>query len=301
MILVFGSINIDLVTRVARIPAPGETVLGPTYDVVPGGKGANQALAAARAGAEVALIGAVGRDGYADAALSLLRADGVDLSGVRAVEQPTGAAFIAVDADGRNAIVVASGANAALRADWIDDARWRAASTLLLQREAPAAATLDVARRAKALGVRVVMNAAPADDFDVTLLAHIDVLMVNEHEARMVAGALGWPERAPGDVARRLDADKGVTTIATLGPAGAVMWREGAVSEAAAPRVAVVDTTAAGDSFAGAFAAALDGGATHDAALRRAVAAGSLACMTRGAQPGIPFRADIEKLVRERG
>ncbi|MBN9061045.1 MAG: ribokinase [Rhizobiales bacterium] len=297
MILVFGSINIDLVTRVARIPAPGETVLGSTYEMIPGGKGANQALAAARAGAKVALIGAVGQDAYGDLALALLRAGDVDLSGVRAVDEPTGAAFIAVDAQGRNAIVVASGANRALRAGWIDDARWGGASTLLLQREGPPADTLEAAREAKARGLRVVMNAAPADGFDPALLAHVDVLIVNEHEAVAVAEALGWLDRAPGDVARRLDAEKNVATVATLGGEGAILWSGGVMGMVRPPAVAVADTTAAGDSFVGAFAAALDEGATEEVALRRGVAAGSLACVKAGAQPSIPYRNDIDKLV----
>lgn len=295
MILVFGSINIDLVTRVARIPALGETVLGPTYEAIPGGKGANQALAAARAGADVALIGAVGRDSYADVALVLLREAGVDLSGVRSVDRPTGAAFIAVDEQGRNAIVVASGANATLEADWVDEARWRS-TTLLLQREAPPAATLAVARAAKARGVRVIMNAAPADDFDPAILDHLDVLIVNEHEALAVAAALGWREDSPMEIARRLDREKRAATIATLGAEGAAASAAGVDIRLAAPPIDVVDTTAAGDSFAGAFAAALDGGAPFAAALRRGVAAGSLACTKRGAQPSVPSRADIERL-----
>jgi ribokinase len=139
MIVVFGSINIDLVTRAERIPAPGETVLGGDYVAIPGGKGANQALAARRAGAEVALIGAYGADGFAETAISLLRADGVDLSACRAVDKPTGVAFITVDPQGENAIVVASGANAEARASQLEASTLTTRDILLLQREVPIA------------------------------------------------------------------------------------------------------------------------------------------------------------------
>ncbi|WP_342359828.1 ribokinase [Terrarubrum flagellatum] len=296
MIVVFGSINIDLVTRLQRIPAPGETVLGKSYDVIPGGKGANQALAAARAGAEVVMIGAVGRDGFAETALTLLREAEVDLASVRAADRPTGAAFISVDAEGRNAIVVASGANAAPRADWISEAVWARTSTLLLQREAPEEATRIVAREAKSRGVRVIMNAAPADDFDPAILSEIDTLIVNEHEAAIVARSLGWSDKEPSEIARRLDREKSVGTIATLGAEGVFASLRSEEIKVLAPRVSVVDTTAAGDSFCGAFAAALDRGADASAALRFAVAAGSLACTKTGAQTSVPFRADIERL-----
>lgn len=298
MIIVFGSVNIDLVTRVPAIPAPGETVLGEAYALVPGGKGANQALAARRAEAQVILAGAVGRDDFARAALALLEADGVDLSRLDRVEARTGAAFISVDAKGENAIVVASGANAQARAAALDGLALGTGDTLLLQRETPEAESLAAARRAKAAGARVVLNLAPADALAPEWLDLLDILIVNEHEAVQVGRALGIPGEAE-DVARALDAQFGVTTVATLGAEGAVAWSGGVRRAAPAPKIEVVDTTGAGDTFVGAFAAALDRGLHLGGALLRGVAAGGLACTKAGAQTSIPRRDDIEKLARE--
>ena len=158
MIIVFGSINLDLVTRVEALPRAGETVLGDSYAAHPGGKGANQALAARRAGAEVALVGAVGRDDFAVQALALLRRDGVGLSGVAQVSAPTGAAFIAVDAVGENQIIVASGANTLVKAAQLEALAFSSADTLLLQREVPEAECLAAALLAKAKGARVILK-----------------------------------------------------------------------------------------------------------------------------------------------
>ena len=297
MIFVFGSINIDLVTRVPTIPAPGETVLGRSYALVPGGKGANQALAARRAGAEVALAGATGRDDFARAALALLGADGVDLTRVERVEAPTGAAFIAVDEKGENAIVVASGANLFARAAALDGAALGKGDTLLLQRETPESETLAAARLARTRGARVILNLAPAGAFAAEWLDVLDILVVNEHEAVAVGRALGLAGDAEA-VARALDA-RGVATVATLGAAGAVAWSGGARHAVAAPKVEVVDTTGAGDCFVGAFAAALDRGLPIGAALAQGVAAGALACTRAGAQPSLPRRGEIESLARK--
>ncbi len=296
MIVVFGSINIDLVTPVERLPGPGETVLGPGYALHPGGKGANQALAARRAGAEVVLIGAVGRDGFGDAALALVAAGGVDLGHVARVDQPTGAAFIATDREGANQIIVAAGANAALRPDAVRQMNLGPDDILLLQREVPEEACLEAARAMKRAGGRVILNLAPAEAPSPALLDRLDILIINEHEAMVLAQALGWPERDPEAIARRLDDERGIATIATLGAAGAVAWTGGTRHRLEAPAVAVVDTVAAGDSFTGAFAAALAAGKEMGAALRDGLAAGSLACTRRGAQPSIPQAAEIAAL-----
>ena len=175
MIAVFGSVNIDLVTQVERIAAPGETVMGEAYVTIPGGKGANQALAARRAGADVLMVGAVGRDGFAETALGLLRRAGVDLSGVAAVDAPTGAAFIAVDAKGANAITVAAGANARARAAQLDDATL-SGGLLLLQREVPDAEAQAAARIARDRDLRTVLNLAPSGRLPDSYLALVDVL-----------------------------------------------------------------------------------------------------------------------------
>jgi ribokinase len=297
MIVVFGSINIDLVTPVERLPGPGETVLGPGYALHPGGKGANQALAARRAGADVVLVGATGRDRFSDTALALLTADGVDLDHVAQVDQPTGAAFIATDREGANQIIVAAGANAAVRPDALRQLELAAEDILLLQREVPEEACLEAARAMKRAGGRVILNLAPAEAPSAALLDQLDMLIVNEHEAMVLAQALGWPEHDPDAIARRLDGERRIATIATLGAAGVVAWIDGARHRFEAPQVAVVDTVAAGDSFAGAFAAALAAGKEMGAALRDGLAAGSLACTRRGAQPSIPRAAEIAALV----
>jgi len=299
MIVVFGSLNVDLVTAVERLPGAGETVMGPGYALHPGGKGANQALAARRAGAEVALVGAVGRDGFADIALSLLAAEGVDLSGVARVDAPTGAAFIAVDAEGSNQIVVAAGANALASAASLGDRALGEADILLLQREVPESECRLAASAMKQAGGRVVLNLAPAGVPDPDLLALVDVLIANEHEALVLAQALGWSDTQPDAVAHRLDAERGIACIVTLGADGVVGWHGGVRRRMEAPRVAVVDTVAAGDSFAGAFAAALSAGFGFSGALQRGLAAGSLACTKAGAQPSIPRSPDIEALIGE--
>jgi ribokinase len=296
VVIVFGSINIDLVTRAPRIPGPGETALGRDYVVNPGGKGANQALAARRAGASVAMVGAYGSDSFANDALALLRADGVDLSASRRVDRPTGAAFIVVDDDGENAIVVASGANLAARAEQLHDLTIAPGDILLLQRETPDAETEAAAFKAKARGAKVMLNLAPAGPISGALIGALDYLCVNEHEAASLAETLGLAPRDPAAICREVCQRYGVTAIATLGAAGAVGFRREGPFAAPAPDVKVVDSTAAGDTFVGAFAAALDRGLDFETALRRGLAAGSLACTRAGAQPSMPYAAEIEAL-----
>jgi ribokinase len=295
VIVVFGSLNVDFVTRVAAIPAPGETVLGPSYAVIPGGKGANQALAAARAGANVTMLGAVGEDAFAGIALAGLLAAGVECGSLARVAAPTGAAFIAVDDAGRNAIVVAAGANGLARADALEGLGLGAGDILLTQRETPEPETLRAARIARAAGARVILNAAPSGGFDPALLAAIDILVVNEHEALEVARACGLSSDDPDAIARGIDARFGVATLVTLGAQGALGWTGGVRRAVPALPVEVVDTTAAGDAFCGVLAAALHAGLGFSAALQRGVVAGSLACTKAGAQPGLPFADDIDR------
>lgn len=293
MIVVFGSLNIDLVARVPDLPGAGETVLGPGYHVVPGGKGANQALAARRAGAEVALVGAVGRDAFADAALTALAAAGVDLARIARVDAPTGAAFIAVDAAGRNQIVVAAGANAEAKAAALDGLATGPGDILMLQGEVPEAENLAAARWAKAHGMTVLLNRAPAGPVPSALMDLVDVVIVNEHEILALATGLGLASDAPEAVATAIDRQLGKTAVVTLGAAGAVAWRDGVRCLVPALPVAVVDTTAAGDAFCGAFAAALAQGRGLVSAVEHGVAAGSIACTVFGAQPSLPDAAAI--------
>jgi ribokinase len=297
MVVVFGSINLDLVTRVPRLPSPGETLIGSGFASYPGGKGANQALAAARAGAAVQMYGAVGRDAAAESALALLRTGKVDVAGVRAVDAPTGCATILVDDAGENAIVVVSGANEQVDPGAVPDAVLAPGGVLLLQHEVPASANAALIARATQAGIRIVLNAAPARPLARELLAMVDALIVNESEAASLGPLLGWPTEA-GTFAAAAAADiDGLEVIVTRGAAGAISVRGHDPIHVAAPQVDVVDTTGAGDAFAGAFAAALDAGNDRTKVLSIATAAGSLACTTHGAQPALPSRAAIDALL----
>ncbi|HEX3536681.1 MAG TPA: ribokinase [Stellaceae bacterium] len=283
MILVFGSINIDVLMPVPHLPAPGETVLGGDYVLAPGGKGANQALAAHRAGAKVMMAGAVGGDGFAAAALELLERHGVDLGLVRRVSAPTGCATVLIGADGENLIAVASGANAAVRAADVPDALLGPATVLVCQMEVPPAETAALIRRARRRRARVMLNLAPALPLEPGLLADIDVLVANWGEA----ATLGQQEAA----ATRLRA----ALVVTEGAAGATAYlADGARIVVPALAIEPVDTTGAGDAFVGVLAAALDQGLALAPALHRASAAAGLACLGRGAQPALPDRTAID-------
>ena len=297
MVVVFGSINLDLVTRAARLPSPGETVTGSGFASYPGGKGANQALAAARAGAAVRLYGAVGRDLGADSALALLRAGHVDVDGVHVVAAPTGCATILVDDAGENAIVVVPGANGEVDAALVPDDVLTPCATLLLQNEIPASANLALIKRATQSGARIMLNAAPARTLAKDTLAAIDTLIVNQTEAAALGQALHWPQDAAAFAAAAAAEIDGLEVVVTLGGAGALSTRGHDEIRVMAPPVAVVDTTGAGDAFVGAYAAALDAGDDRALALRTASAAGSLACTMHGAQPALPLRAAIDALL----
>ncbi len=295
MIIVFGSINLDLVATVERLPNAGETLTARSFATSPGGKGANQALAARRAGSSVAMMGAVGRDAFADPAVALLRVDGVDVSGVQAVDAPTGVALIHVDARGENAITVVAGANARTLADWVSDTALDASTIIVMQFEVPLREVDALARRAHAAGSRVILNAAPAQALSADLLGQIDVLIVNETEAETISGALDLaaaPMQFVGQYRTRFGRD----AIVSLGPRGLVASAPTGTITIAAPTVTVVDTVGAGDALVGALAAALDRGTPWMRALREAIAAGSLACTQGGAQPSLPQRHAIAAL-----
>jgi ribokinase len=293
MITVFGSLNADLVCPVEHLPAPGETVTGPGYSVVPGGKGANQALAAALAGAPVRFVGAVGRDGFRAPALSGLQAGGVDLSALADSERQTACAFIGVDAKGENQIIVASGANLDARADQLLGLALGTGDLLLLQMEVTPGETWRAVEIAKAAGARVVLNLAPAGVVPPQVLRQIDVLIVNETEARQLAAQLGLTETMPEQIAARLAIEFVGSCIVTLGAAGVAAYGAGGTHRLPALSVEVVDTTAAGDAFVGGFAAALHAGAAMEAALAQGVVAGGLACRKLGAQSSLPTQSEI--------
>jgi ribokinase len=260
---VVGSINLDLVARVERLPRPGETIAASTFDRVPGGKGANQAVAAARLGARVRLIGAVGEDSLADEALDGLLAAGVDLELTRVGS--TGLALILVAADGENQIVVVPGANAAVRAA-------SPAGAVLCQLEVPD----EVVRAAAQQAAFFALNAAPARPLDVVP----DLLIVNRLEHELVS--------------------RGKLVAVTFGAEGAALYEDGVeVARAASPRVVAVDGTAAGDAFAACLVVSLLEGRSRDEALRRACAAGALAASRPGAQPSLPTAVELAEILGE--
>jgi ribokinase len=283
VIALVGSINLDLVVEVERHPAPGETVIGSDRRELPGGKGANQAVAAARLGAEVAFVGRVGADDAGRRLRDGLAAEGVDVAHVRVDPQaPTGMALIAVDRAGENTIVVSSGANARVSAADVDAARdaLSGAAVTLVQHEVPEAA---VAAALAAGGGTVVLNPAPARP----LVADVDVLVPNRGELEALAGRSGDPV----ELARGLDAARAV--VVTLGSEGAVVIEGERVERVPARRVDVVDTTGAGDAFCGALAQALDGGAELVEAARFATRAAAASVTHPGAQAGLPRLADL--------
>jgi ribokinase len=298
MLLVFGSINIDLVFRVDTLPGPGDTVLAPGYVAVPGGKGANQAVAAARDGARVRMVGRVGRDAFARLALDSLEGAGVDTAGVAQADAPTGCAAIGVDRAGENQIIVASGANAQVGDDQVDDAALGPETTLVLQMEVAANANAALIRRARRKHARIVLNLAPFSGLPDDALRAVDVVAVNGGEAARLAASLGIADgEVDGDdvaLAASLAARLGVAVVLTCGGRGAVAASRDGVWTVDALPIAPVDTTGAGDAFVGVLAAALDRGQALEDALHRASVAAGLACLTLGAQTSLPSRAAID-------
>ncbi|MDR3496437.1 MAG: ribokinase [Ancalomicrobiaceae bacterium] len=288
MIACFGSLNADFIYELDRLPTAGQTVRSRRLHIEAGGKGANQALAAALDGAAVAMVGAVGRDPLAEVALSPLKSAGVDIDGVVAGGAPTGTASIYVDADGCNEIVIAAGANDEASAGQLDDAALRTIDILMLQMETPPAEVATLLARAKAAGVRTLLNLAPAIALDAAALRLADVLIVNEDEAETAAGWLGCAGDAEG-----LSAALGTNVLRTLGAEGAEFAGPLGRCRLPARPVAAVDTTAAGDCFIGVFAAALDRGDDLVAAMSRATTAAGLACSRRGSQSSLPNRTEI--------
>lgn len=290
MILVFGSINADLFFAVDRLPGRGETVLAPSVVTRPGGKGANQAAAAARSGAATAFLGCVGGDAMADLVLTDLAASGCDVAGVRRMPGATGTAMVVVEAGGENLIVVASGANALVTADLLAADVLGPRVTLVCQMEIPAAETAKALRAAKAAGARTVLNLAPAGGLPAATMADVDVLVVN----RIEAGALEGEAGAPLGLARALATRHRLTCVVTLGRDGALAVEpDGTAWTVGTLAVEAVDTVGAGDAFVGVLAASLDQGMSLPASLCRASVAAGLACTAEGAMPSMPDAAAI--------
>lgn len=290
MIVVFGSLNADLIFAMQDLPEPGQSLLARSLRIEPGGKGANQALAAARDGAEVAMVGAVGADHLGDLALGNLREAGVDMSRVVRVEEATGCAVILTDGEGRNMITVASGANGAARAAQADDALLARKPVVLAQMEGLADEVAAFLARASAHGCRTILNLAPAIWLDEAALRRCSLLVVNETEAAEVASWVGTAATAAG-LRRAL----GIDVLRTMGAEGseASTLAEGEI-RVAAPKLRAVDTSAAGDCFIGFLASALDRGAPLKTAMTRATQAAALACMRLGSQSSIPWAAEVD-------
>lgn len=294
MITVFGSINLDLVVSVPRLPKAGETITGPDHQTFAGGKGANQALAARRAGADVRMVGAVGSDAFAGLALANMREAGVDLSGVRDLDGATGLAFIGIDPAGENQIIVASGANARVSADWLTNVL-SAGDTLVLQGETPFGEVEKAVRLATRIGARPFWNPAPVPRADIGgILAAAATLVVNESEAAEVAESLGIAAEPAAFVDALATEERAV--VVTLGAAGVVAGLASERVRLSSPRIEAVDTTGAGDAFCGALACALDCDTPFVRALKEGVAAGALACTVTGAQSSAPAKQEIARL-----
>lgn len=291
--LVIGSANMDIVVRALRAPAAGETVMGLDYALYPGGKGANQAVAARRAGSYVQFCGCLGRDAYGESLRAALLADQVDVCALGVSEAPSGVALITVEESGENRIIVVPGANYALTPEGLPEIV-RPGTVMLAQLEVPIETVLNGAAKVRSAGGTVVLNASPVTGLSTAsgaaLLAATDVLLVNETEAAMLLDVAELP--APAKAAQRLAQGRRAAVI-TLGADGVVWAEQTGCGHIPAHHVEAVDTTACGDAFAGGFAAALEAGKTVEQAVRFGNAAGALTAMKPGAQPSLPQRDDI--------
>lgn len=296
-IVVLGSANMDLVVRQPRLPDPGETMFGSDFSTVPGGKGLNQAVAAARAGGDVGFLGSIGRDGFGDELRRCLRDDGIDTDGVTEVDAPTGTAHIAVLDGGENAIVVVSGANAAVTE--LDDAskkRIEDAQYLVAQFERPIELIGEAFVVARGLGIHTVLTPAPVQPVDPALLQLVDILIPNAQEARDLAGVDDETEAAIA-----LSRTVGLVVM-TRGSRGALVARAGAVvAEVPARKVTPVDTTGAGDTFAGVMVAWLAAGAKLEDALQAASVAASISVTRPGASTSMPTWDEIDAVLNPPG
>jgi ribokinase len=294
MLVVFGSLNVDMVLSVESMPQPGETVLCPDYQLFPGGKGANQAVAGARAGSHVKMFGCIGHDDFGKIACRSLEEAGVDLTGVDRHEKSTGCATICVDKNGENMIIVASGANLQAKSEFVPDSALTQDTFLLLQMEVSAEENWKLVKRAKEKGAHIILNLAPAKDIPEEVLSELSIIILNEIEVTVLSLRLGFDVISPTSAAKRIAERFGITCVVTLGSEGSYACTPTEEWSVSALDIKPVDTTAAGDCFAGVFAAGLDQGFKTEDALRRASVASGLACQSVGAQPSLPTKEAIE-------
>jgi ribokinase len=301
-IAVIGSLNMDLVVRASRIPKPGETIIGADdLHMIPGGKGANQAYASAMLGAEVSMVGRVGDDMFGEHLITSLKKAGVDTHHItRVSDASTGIALIVVEDGGQNSIVVSPGANGRVSSTDVSraEAVIRSASLILLQLEIPLPAVIKAAQVAKNHGVKVVLNPAPAQQLSAELLSLTDILIPNETEASMLSGCDVGTDDGIRQAAARLCQSGVKTIIMTRGSRGASLITENEIVHFPAFTIEPVDTTAAGDAFVGSIAVALAEGRSISEAVRCGNAAGALASTKSGAQPSMPGRDDLDKMLQ---
>lgn len=296
-VVVIGSLNMDLVTRAPRLPVGGETLIGHSFATVSGGKGANQAVAAARLGAQVAMVGCVGNDDYGVQLRDALLAERIDCQAVSVVEDSSGVALIVVDDNSQNAIVIVAGANGAMTPAVIDrfDAVLQAADVVICQLEIPDATVGHALKRARALGKTVILNPAPASrPLPADWFAAIDYLIPNESEASALSGLPVDSLKSAEKAASHLIAMGAGKVIITLGAQGSLFANGQGFEHFPAPKVKAVDTTAAGDTFVGGFAAALAAGKSEAEAIRYGQIAAALSVTRAGAQPSIPTLSDVQ-------
>lgn len=302
-ITVVGSVNMDLVFRTPRIPALGETIQGHEFLQIPGGKGANQAVAAARQGADVTFIGAIGDDGFGVVSRNCLDKEGIKLTYLNTMQQvATGVAGILVEDAGDNSIVLAAGANALLTPAHIDAARNAIAATqfLVCQLETPLPTVTHAIQLAKQLGVKVILNTAPVCALDDALLKLVDYLILNETEASQLSG-INVVDQASAKLASQKLLQRGVATVLlTMGEHGALMTDANGSFHHPAMKVQVVDSTAAGDTFVGAFAVGLANGLSLQEASMEAQFTAALTVTKLGAQTSIPMRAEVLDFIATR-
>lgn len=296
-IIVIGSLNTDLVVKSPRFPQPGETISGEDLQIIPGGKGANQAVAAARQGVKTTMIGRVGSDSFGPFLVENLKSNQVDTSHVLQTDSATGTAIIVVDANGQNSIVLSPGANGKVLPADVDSASFADFGLLLLQLEIPTPTVLRAAQRAHEHGLSVILNPAPAKPLPHELLANVDILIPNESELSLLAG-LSVDDASSAEIAAKAILKQGVkTVIVTLGSKGALLVTDSQVTHVNTYKVDVVDTTAAGDAFIGGFASAMLSGKALEDSVRYGCACGALATTKFGAQPSLPTKDEVETFI----
>ena len=296
-VVVIGSLNMDLVTRAPRLPRGGETLNGESFSTIPGGKGANQAVAAARLGAQVSMVGCVGSDAYGQQLRGALLAEGIDCQAVSVVDGSSGVALIVVDDNSQNAIVIVAGANGELTPAVLErfDAVLQSADVIICQLEVPDATVGHALKRGRELGKTVILNPAPASRaLPAEWYAYVDYLIPNESEAMVLSGLAVDSLETAEAAATQLIASGAGKVIVTLGAQGLVFANGSSFEHFPAPRVKAVDTTAAGDTFVGGFAAALASGKDEVEAIRFGQVAAALSVTRAGAQPSIPTLLEVQ-------